>query len=320
MHRRLLAAFLALAAVPAAADTDHAAIAGRALNQVILPGFERLAEATEILSAEADGACSGDGPIEADPVKAAYMHAFDAWIGIGFIDFGPMQEDNAGFALAFWPDTKGSTPRSIDTMVKAEDKVVDDPTAFRGVSVAARGFFALDYLLYDPSAKPIAADEYRCRLLVAIARDAATTSARVLERWRDPWTGILTSAGSPSNPVYTAPEESTKALYSALTDALQADIDLRLGRPMGTFEKPQPQRAEAWRSGRSLRDVQLSLRGAARATPPPPSGRRSGRRPPARSTPASTPRWPRSTGSAIRSTWRWRPPRGGCGSRRCRPP
>ena len=67
-----------------------------------------------------------------------------------------------------------------------------------------------------------------------------------------PGPAILTSAGAPDNPVYLAPEESTRALYSALTEALQADIDLRLGRPLGTFERPQPRRAEAWRSGRSL--------------------------------------------------------------------
>ena len=61
--------------------------------------------------------------------------------------------------------------------------------------------------------------------------------------------------------MYFTPEEATKALYSALSDGLQFDIDLRLGRPMGTFEKPQPRRAEAWRSGRSLANVTASLEG-----------------------------------------------------------
>jgi predicted lipoprotein len=61
--------------------------------------------------------------------------------------------------------------------------------------------------------------------------------------------------------VYLTPEESTRALYSALVDGLQADIDLRLGRPLGTFDKPQPRRAEAWRSGRSLPNLVASLQG-----------------------------------------------------------
>ncbi len=40
---------------------------------------------------------------------------------------------------------------------------------------------------------------------------------------------------------------------------LEFTKDQRLGRPMGTFERPRPTRAEAWRSGRSQRNVVLSL-------------------------------------------------------------
>jgi uncharacterized protein len=259
MIRWTAALVLLATALPARAETDHGAIAARALNQTILPGFEALAAETAALSAEAEAACAGQGPIEDTAVKAAYDRAFDAWIGVEAFRFGPLAEENAGFALAFWPDTKGSTPRTLLTMLRDEDPVVDDPEAFAHVSVAARGLFALDWLLFDPEAGAIVAGGYSCRLLQAIAGDAARTSGQVLARWRDPWSHILTSAGAADNPVYFTSEEGTKVLYSALTNALQADIDLRLGRPMGTFERPQPRRAEAWRSGRSLENVALSL-------------------------------------------------------------
>lgn len=255
---RLLALLLALSA-PAMAQTDHAAIADRALNRSILPGFQRLVEATRALQAEATAACSSAGPIAAAPVEAAYTRAFDAWIGVEQFRFGPAEENNARFAIAFWPDTKGATQRTIDAMVATEDPAVNDTAAFSEVSVAARGLFALDHLLFDPEAEPIEAGSYRCRLLVAIARDMTATATRVLTRWRDPWAGILTSAGAPDNPVYLAPGEASATLYSALTESLQADVDLRLGRPLGTFERPQPRRAEAWRSGRSLANVERSL-------------------------------------------------------------
>ena len=65
--------------LPAAAETDHAAIAERALHQHILPGFERLAAAAGALAAAAEAACAGSGPIDAGPVEAAYAEAFDAW-------------------------------------------------------------------------------------------------------------------------------------------------------------------------------------------------------------------------------------------------
>ena len=311
MTLRLFAFLLALAA-PAAAQTDHAAIADQALNQSILQGFERLAEATRTLEAEAAAACSGEGPVE-----AAYHRAFDAWIGVEHFRFGPAEEDNARFAIAFWPDTKGATPRTLEAMVAADDPAVDDPAAFAEVSVAARGLFALDYLLFDPEAAPIEAGSYRCRLLVAITRDMAATSARMLARWRDPWAGILTSAGAPENPVYLAPEESSRALYSALTEALQADVDLRLGRPLGTFERPQPRRAEAWRSGRSLRNVEQSLE-TLRAYAATVFGPSLSPATPRRSTRASPPRSAPSRGCrASRSTSRLPSRRAGSGSRRC---
>jgi predicted lipoprotein len=256
---RLALALLAFAEPAAAQTVDHAAIAERALDGYILPGFERLSAATHALAGAAETACAGAGPIDEGPVVAAYNDAFDAWIGVEHLRFGPMQEDNAGFAIAFWPDTKGSTPRTLETMARDADPVVDDPAAFAGVSVAARGLFALDYLMADPEAAPIEAGSYRCRLLVAIARDMAGTADGMLARWRDPWAGILTSAGAADNPVYLAPDEATRALYSALTDQLQADVDLRLGRPLGTFERPQPRRTEAWRSGRSLANMAASL-------------------------------------------------------------
>jgi predicted lipoprotein len=261
MLRALLLTVLAAGAAAAQSTVDHAALAERALTAHILPGFERLEAAAAGLDAAARSACSGEGPIDAAPVEAAYAETFDAWARIQHIRFGPAEEDMRGFAIEFWPDTKSSTPRTLAAMTAAEDPVVDDPAAFAQVSVAARGLMALDQLLFDPEAAPVEAGGYRCRLLVAITGDLAATTARVLARWRDPWGVILTTAGAADNPVYLAPEESTRALYSALVDGLQADIDLRLGRPLGTFDRPQPRRAEAWRSGRSLPNLMASTEG-----------------------------------------------------------
>jgi predicted lipoprotein len=259
--RLILAAALSLLAVPAAAEIDHAAIAERALEAHILPGFRHLAAEAGSLRTEVDTACAGAGPIEAVPVRAAYDRTFDAWARIGHVRFGPAEEDNAGFAVEFWPDTRGATPRTLAAMIAAEDPAVDDPAGFAQVSVAARGLMALEALLFDAEPTPIEAGGYRCRLLGAIAGDLARTTDGIVARWETPWGGILTGGGSPDNPVYFTPEEATKALYSALSDGLQADIDLRLGRPLGSLEQPQPRRAEAWRSGRSLPNLVASLEG-----------------------------------------------------------
>ena len=255
-----LALALALLAAPAVADPDHAGIAERALDEAILPGFATLAAETEALAAAARSRLRRRRPGRC-PARSRRPTAAPSTPGsaVSHLRFGPIEEDNAGFAIAFWPDTRGATPRAIEAMVAAEDPVVDDPAAFRAGSVAARGLFALDYLLFDPAAPPVEAGGYRCRLLVAITADLAATAAQVLARWRDPFAGYLSDAGAPGNPLYLSPEESTRELYSALTEGLQATHDLRLGRPLGTPDRPQPRRAEAWRSGRSLRNVVVAL-------------------------------------------------------------
>ena len=44
-----------------------------------------------------------------------------------------------------------------------------------------------------------------------------------------------------------------------MTTGLEFTVNARLGRPLGTFERPRPTRAEARRSGRALRHVLISL-------------------------------------------------------------
>ena len=55
------------------------------------------------------------------------------------------------FALAFWPDARGITRRSLSGLIKEADPVVDDADACSEVSAAARGLLALGSLLFDPA-------------------------------------------------------------------------------------------------------------------------------------------------------------------------
>ncbi|MFO1141343.1 MAG: imelysin family protein [Amaricoccus sp.] len=244
----LTLAALALAAAAPAAALDRAAIARRALADAILPGYERFADAAETLAAESDAACSGEGPIEAGPVRDAFNAAFDAWIGVEAFDFGPAVDVAPG--IAGWPGSEAATPPALASLRQAADPVVDDRAAFAAAPAADHGLFAVEYLLYDPAAQPLAADDYSCRLLMAVARNLSDTAAAIPAAWSDRWSRTLTTAGAAGNTDWTTPAAATAALYRAIPDALAFD-DLRLA-PAG---KP-----EAWRSGRSLRNVSLSLR------------------------------------------------------------
>ena len=80
-------------------------------------------------------------------------------------------------------------------------------------------------------------------------------SRRVGGRFGD----VLLAAGQPGNTLYLTETEARQALFTRLATGLEALADGRLGRPLGTFDKPRPELAEARASGRSLRNVALSL-------------------------------------------------------------
>lgn len=223
------------------------------LDQHVLPHMRDLALATADLDATAQTDCAADS----EALRDAYGRAFDAWITASHLRFGPAEAEARGFSLAFWPDTRGMIPKALRGLIAAEDPVVDTPAEFTTVSVAAKGFYALEYLLFDPEFDTRESADYRCRLVRAIAIDIAGTAAALEADWRGRYAGLMRNPG-PDSP-YQTDDEVLKEFFKALVTDLEVDADLRLGRPMGQIGKPRPTRAEARRSGRSLRHVELSL-------------------------------------------------------------
>lgn len=245
----------------AQAKLDHAALAERAVRYHVIPSFEYL-EATAralALSVSAAGRTPADmkSPANLLLMGGALRMALEAWGGAGHLRFGATEEEGRAFAIAFWPDTRGRTARTLSRMIAEEDPIIDDPDAFARGSVAARGLFAIEHLMFDPGAAPL--EGYRARLLEAVASDVARTAAELLERWRSPYSEHLLSAGAPDNPLYRTREEATLELYKAVIGGLEFNADMRLGRPLGAFDRPRPRRAEAWRSGASLDILAFSM-------------------------------------------------------------
>ncbi|SIO51488.1 hypothetical protein SAMN05444722_2943 [Rhodovulum sp. ES.010] len=221
----------------------------------VIAGFARLAEEGAALDAVAAERCApGDAAL-----RNAWAGAFDAWLRVSHLRFGPTETDDRAFALAFWPDSRGATPRALSGLIAERDPVIEEPDAFATVSIAARGFYAMEFLLHDPAFAGDEAAAYRCALVRAIARDIAAVSRAILADWRTDYAASIRTAGR--NETYRSREEAAQEFFKALSGGLQFTSDTRLGRPLGTFERPRPTRAEARRSGRSLHHVALSLAG-----------------------------------------------------------
>lgn len=227
---------------------------GEIVDLHVMPKYQLLAEETAALATVTASDCQP----ESLDLRAAYHRAFDAWVRVSHLRFGPSERDDRAFALAFWPDTRGATPKTLASLFHHKDPVVYSAAEFPGVSVAARGFHALEFLLYDQQYNQMEAAQadYRCALIRAISRDMALNASAILDEWEGEYYHLISNQG---NQTYRTTTEATRQFFTALSLGLEFTSDTRLGRPMGSFDKPRPKRAEARRSGRSLRHVLLSL-------------------------------------------------------------
>lgn len=233
---------LILLASPALADfpqtvADH-----------ILPGYAGFAQATADLADQAATDCN------AATLRPAFDAAYDAWVGVQHLRFGPVEQDGLGLSIAFWPDPKGSGAKAQLGLLTGDPAALT-PNRFAEQSVAARGLTGLERLLFPKA--PLPADP--CALIRATAADLARVAAQVDQGWTDGYDLILLTAGEAGNTVFLTRSEVRQVLFTQIIAGLEFAKDQRLGRPMGSFETPHPERAEAVASGRSQRNLVLSL-------------------------------------------------------------
>lgn len=225
-----------------------------ALETYILPGFERFADATETLS---DSAAQDCRPAAVHP---AFHDAFDAWMPVADLRIGP--SETGALSIGFWPDPRGFTQRTLSRLIAEEDPVAQDVEGYADVSIAARGLYALEMLLFDPAFAEYAQGSYTCDLVATIAADLDRQAEALNADWRGEFAATLRNAGETGNTLFLSRDEALRALYTQILSSLTFTVDRRLGLPMGTFDRPRPALAEARRSGRSLRHVVLASEAA----------------------------------------------------------
>lgn len=231
-------------ALPVAAGADETSDLIRDIvEEDIIAGFEALEDATGALATVSETAC--DGP----ELTAAYTEAFRAWVRVSHLRFGPSEAENRAFALAFWPDPRGKTPKALRKLLMGDDAAALTPEAYRDVSIAARGFYALDHLLFDEGLLAGGRGDRYCALVRVVAEDIHATAGALTRGWQSYAPGLMTPG--PDTP-YRTEAEVLQVLYKSARTGLQFTTDMRFARPMGTVEKLRPKRAEAWRSGLSL--------------------------------------------------------------------
>jgi predicted lipoprotein len=240
--RRMLAALCLTVTLAGPSAADVADV----VQDNALPGYHRLTRATATLAAIDD--CT------VDPLRDAWNDAFDAWLDVAHLRLGPVEDDGRVLAIAFWPDAKGIGARQMAQLLKDADPAVLKPDHVAELSVAVRGLFGMERLLYADQPLP---DAYACALTHALADDLARMASEIERGWQEGFAAALTSPGPGQR--YLNDTETRQALMTALITGIEFNADSRVGRPLGTFDKPRPERAEARASGRSKHNIIRSL-------------------------------------------------------------
>lgn len=261
-----------MAALSAAAWADDQAAYRRVNLSLadghVIPRYETLTGATAALDGRAAAFCKSPAADALPDLRAGFVTALDAWMGVQHLRFGPVQFLLRYDRFAFWPDQRNTGSRHLRKLLTASDPAALEPRAFGRGSVAVQGFTALERLLFgkDDGAAFFEGDEaaaYRCRLLRAITGNLAEMSAGVLEDWRDgdsAYRRVLEAPGE-DNAYYLDDKEVTLEFFKAFNGTLQMVADLKLARPLGgSLEKSKPRRSESWRSARSLDNIKTNLR------------------------------------------------------------
>jgi predicted lipoprotein len=225
---------------PATADTVSA------VTQHIRPSYAAFAaQANKLAAVES-----------CDPaaLRPAFHATYDAWLAVAHLHLGPAEEDGRALAILFWPDPKALGQKAQRALLTGDPTALT-PDYLAQQSVAARGLAGLERLLYPAEALP--ADP--CPLIHATADDLARMAGALATEW-GPYGDLVLTAGQPDNTIFLTTDEATQALFTQLATGLKYVADRRIGRPLGTFNKPRPELAEARASGRSARNITLSLR------------------------------------------------------------
>ncbi len=218
------------------------------------------------LQTRSDALCQAPSSETLEAARGAWWAARAPWKQSEVFAFGPFSEEPQRFGpkIDFWP----ARPDTVEATLAGTDPLTPETAA--GFGAAAKGFPAIEYLLYQPETDVVAAfaTPRRCDYLRAITADLIAQARELIAAWdpaRGNFLGELTLAGKTSKhfeSLHLALGEVVNRMGYTLEN-IRGD---KLGRPLGTTSggAAQPDKVESPFSGRSLEDIRDNVRGIER--------------------------------------------------------
>jgi predicted lipoprotein len=220
--------------------TRHDVVA-RLADQVIVPGYRSLADATAALQRELERVCAA--PVDAAglaSVQQAWRVADEAWWTTAAYRFGPATDQRAAAAIDFAIDSA-----KIDKLLAATDPPTPiTPDRLDDTGADVRGLAGVEHVLFSPGA-PADLDARRCSYALAAATLAATAAADVSTAWERGEDGERSFRDQLVEPgdggMWAGEQEVIADLVNGSIAALGTVADMGLGRASGDVTgTPEP--------------------------------------------------------------------------------
>lgn len=261
LPRSLLSLLVALTATPLLAQSKQWNDINLALtDQVVLPAYERFAQATAPLVTDSVALCAGPSAEKLVKLQGDFHNAMDAWQSVQHIQFGPITYFNWNYRVQFWPDDKGAGNRQLDVLLASGNSAALEPTAFAQQSVGVQGFQALERLLFDKdSLAELQKAPFRCQLVQAISRNLGEISSNVSKRWKEEFRSTIANADKGGSQFENA-EDATLDYLKAVVENVRKIAKDKLHEVTGDTQSAAKERkAESWRADRSVRNIRQNV-------------------------------------------------------------
>jgi predicted lipoprotein len=237
----------------------------------LLPRYQSLLLATDKQEQSWAAFCRQPTVDRFGALRSAFQAAMDAWMPLQHVHTGPASLQTRIDRIYFWPERKNAVTKQVAVLLQSGDAAALTPDRIATASVAVQGFPALQLLLYDGddparaflSGDPAAA--YRCAYGTAVANNLKAIAGQIVEGWTAA-VGAMAAVPPRSGSEFglpASPKETAQQMFTDLLTLFQLVGDLKLALPLGlSLDKPKPKLAESWRSGRSLRNIELNLESA----------------------------------------------------------
>ena len=241
-------------------------VVDRAIDAVILPGYQALAEIAAVEATLTSDLCWQADAERLEAARNGFAELVLAWSWVELIRFGPARDRNRYERLFFWPDPRGRGLQQVQEIIATEDPTATNVETLREKSVAVQGLFALEFVLHGTGSEALIdtanpARSFRCRFGAAIAGAIQKTAEEIVADWTKPdGYAALTRDAGPENPVYRSHGEVVQELIKSAREQLQLARDLKLAHAIeATPDKAQPKRAPFWRSDLTIPSIRANI-------------------------------------------------------------